>query len=110
MGSQRIAAIGADGVASPGRRAAPTAVTTAASFPQLLGRAGDDGATASGSAALALAALVARHAPRLGRYEKRIMTLMINGRLDFAFAAGRTIAIAADSVRGSDVGVIPLAS
>lgn len=55
-------------------------------------------ATVSGSAALAIAALVARHAPRLGRYDKRLMALMLDDRLDFSAAPGRTISVAADTV------------
>jgi hypothetical protein len=65
------------------------------------------GATVSGSAALALAALVARQSPELTRYEKRIMALLFDGRLDFTFASGKEIAVDADAVtcRASNVDI-----
>jgi hypothetical protein len=64
-------------------------------------------ATVSGSAALALAALVARQSPTVTRYDKRVMALLFDGRLNFAFAAGREIAVGADAVtcRASNVDI-----
>ena len=81
--------------------------TTAVALAMLLAAPAASAATASGSAALALAALVARNAPHLGRYDKRIMALMLDGRVDFAFPPGRKISIAADSVncRASNVDI-----
>jgi hypothetical protein len=63
--------------------------------------------TASSSSALALAALVARQSPSLTRYEKRTMALMLDGKLNFPFPAGKKISVAADamSCRASNVDI-----
>jgi hypothetical protein len=81
--------------------------TIAAVAVLLLGSPAVSAATVSGSAALALAALVARHAPRLGRYDERIMALMLDDRLEFSFPPGRKISVAADTVtcRASNVDI-----
>ena len=57
--------------------------------------------------ALALAALVAAHSPLVGAFNKTVMAKMLNGNLAFAFPAGHTISVQADSVvcRASNVDI-----
>jgi hypothetical protein len=82
--------------------------TIAAAIALVLGgEAAAAAATSGGSGALALAALVARHSPALTRYETRVMGLMLDGNLAFAFPAGKKISVRADAVscRMSDVDI-----
>jgi hypothetical protein len=54
--------------------------------------------TASGPAALALAAVVAEYSPLLSVKEKRAMACLFDNELDFSFPASQTIPVKADSV------------
>lgn len=63
--------------------------------------------TASGSSALALAGLVGLHAPNLSAGAKRVLSLMLDGRLSFSFPSGEKILVRADAVtcRSSNVDI-----
>lgn len=64
-------------------------------------------ASATGSSALALAALVARHSPLVSAYDKSIMARMLNGNLGFSFPKNKKIMVRAAAVvcRASDVDI-----
>ena len=64
-------------------------------------------ATASGSSALALAALVAANSRLLPRQDRSLMARMFAGYLNFRFPANRKITIKADSIvcRASNVDI-----
>src|SRR5262249_17224997 len=51
-----------------------------------------------GNGALALAALVAENSPAVSVFNKHIMARMLAGNLAFAYPAGHTIVVRADSV------------
>lgn len=55
-------------------------------------------ATASGSSALALAALVANHSPWVTARERGALNRLLDGKLNFTYPANRTIAVKADAV------------
>jgi hypothetical protein len=55
-------------------------------------------ATLAGNQALALAALVADNSPLLGAKDKSIMLRMLDGNLNFTFAAHKKISVLADSI------------
>ncbi|MGP0092884.1 MAG: hypothetical protein ACLPKB_23520 [Xanthobacteraceae bacterium] len=55
-------------------------------------------ATFTGNSALALAALIAERSPLVRPAEKRVIARLLDGRLDFDFAAGKTISVQADAV------------
>ena len=61
----------------------------------------------SGSAALALAALVSQHSPLLSKAEKKAMGRLFDGHLHFPWPATKTISVAADAVicRSSNVDI-----
>jgi len=63
--------------------------------------------SASGSGALALAALVAAQSPLVNTPKKHVMALMLDGHLNFFSPANQTIAVNADSVscRASNVAI-----
>jgi hypothetical protein len=63
--------------------------------------------TASGAAALALAALVGQQSPTLPRLDKRVLAQLFGDKFVFAFPAGKTIPVAADviSCRASNVDI-----
>jgi hypothetical protein len=64
-------------------------------------------ATVSGGPALALAALVGLRSPALPRFDKAVLAKLFDDQFVFAFAAGKTIAVAADAItcRASDVDI-----
>ncbi len=59
----------------------------------------------SGNGPLAFASLVAEYSPLLSRHEKKIMGDLLEGKLDFKYAKGKTIAVDADSVVCSESNV-----
>ena len=63
--------------------------------------------SANGNGGLALAALVAENSPLVSGFNKIIMAKMLHGNLAFAYPAGQTIAVKADSVvcRASNVDI-----
>ncbi len=56
------------------------------------------GSTASGPAALALAAVVAEHSPILSVKERRPIARLFDDKLNFSFPASQKISVKADSV------------
>jgi hypothetical protein len=64
-------------------------------------------ASASGNAALSLAALVDQHSPSATRAERILLNAYLDGRATARFPAGRTIVVTADEVtcRISDVDI-----
>ncbi len=54
-------------------------------------------ASVAGNSALALAALVAERSPLVRATEKRVMARLLDGQLDFDFAAGKKISVQADA-------------
>jgi hypothetical protein len=76
-------------------------------FPLLLASQSASAKTAGGSAALALASLVAAHSPLLSRHEKRVMARLFGGHSNVTFPANRKISVKADAVvcRASNVDI-----
>lgn len=76
-------------------------------FALLLAHGSALAATATGSSALALAALVARHSSLVSAHDKRIMARMFNGNLGFSYPKTRKIVVRAAAVvcRTSDVDI-----
>lgn len=54
--------------------------------------------TAQGADALAIAALVAAHAPQLAAADKKAIAAMFNGQPNVSYPAGKTITVTADSL------------
>jgi hypothetical protein len=65
-------------------------------------------ATAIGSNAMVLAALVAENSPRLSTNEKTVMARLIDDNFDFSFPKDQNIVVQADAVvcRSSDVDIM----
>lgn len=55
-------------------------------------------ATASGSSALALAAIVAGYSPQVSARDRGALNRLFAGKLNFSYPANRTIAVKADSI------------
>jgi hypothetical protein len=55
-------------------------------------------ATVTGSAALALAAVVLQHSPLLSAYERRVVARLFDGNSSFGFAPRKKLSITAESV------------
>jgi hypothetical protein len=81
--------------------------TVLAAFALLLANGSALAATATGSGALALAALVARRSPLVSTHDKKIMARMLNGNLGFSFPKNKKILVRAAAVvcRASDVDI-----
>ena len=81
--------------------------TVLAAFALLLVNGSALAATATGSGALALAALVARRSPLVSTHDKKIMARMLNGNLGFSFPKNKKILVRAAAVvcRASDVDI-----
>jgi hypothetical protein len=77
-------------------------------FALLLAGQGALAATAIGSNAMALAALVAENSPRLSTNEKTVMARLIDDNLDFLLPKDPKIAVQADAVvcRSSDIDIM----
>jgi hypothetical protein len=54
--------------------------------------------TATGPAALALAAVVAEHSPLVSAFHRRVLARLFGGNTHFGFTPGRKIPVAADSI------------
>ena len=75
--------------------------------PLLLASQSAPAATAAGSGALALAAVVAAHSPLSSRHEKRALARLFDGHSQVAFPPGSKISVKADAVvcRASNVDI-----
>jgi len=64
-------------------------------------------ASAAGSSALALAALVADHSPVLSRPDRKLMARLLDGRPSFSWPANKGLSVKADAVtcRASNVDI-----
>ena len=76
-------------------------------LPLLLPAAPAHAQQASGTAGLALAALVGAHSPALGWMDKHVLALMLDGNLNFVYPANKKIVVKADSVvcRASNIDI-----